>query len=1044
MTHCASCGAENPEGARFCNACAAPLAAPAPERRKLATAVFCDLSGSTALAERVDAEAVFGLMRSYFESAQAALERHGGSVEKFIGDAVVGLFGVPEAHEDDALRACRAALEIQERVRVLNEELEARYGTRIAVRIGVNTGEVVTGEVGSRSMFAGGDSVVLGDAMNVAARLEQAAGPGEVLIGEPTFRLVRDAAEVEPREAVEAKGKSEPVAAYRLIGVAAAGRAGRESTTPLAGRETELEALVRAFDEVEAERSCRLVTVVGEPGIGKSRLAAELLARIGERARVARGGCLSYGEGITYWPVAEVVREVAGIREGQSLDEARAGLDAFLEGSADGNAVATLIAQLLGLAGGSTTSEELAWAVRRFLTVAAARQPLVVVIDDIQWGERVLLDLLAALPEWLPNLPLLALCLARPELSERDPDWPVTIRLVPLDSDAVDSLLGGLGVPPALREKLAGAAAGNPLFVEELVAMLAEQGLLSGDAEMDELELPVGINALLTARLDRLEAGARDALERGAVEGEVFHQGAVVELSDPSARNHVPERLDDLEGRDLVRPTPGTVMGEVAFRFKHLLVREAAYRATAKKLRATLHERFADWLERLAGDRVTEYEEIIGYHLEQAYRYRREIGSLDDEVSALGERGAAHLVAAGWRADALSNYDAAANLFERALGIGLAEPHARVRIQAELASALGQTRRPIAETEKVFIEAIETATRLGERLIATEAEIRLGWNRTGDSTVSSEEQASMCNAAIETFTELGNQRGLADARRLLGLMLGNRGRPNEARQVLELALVNADASGDAERRRSVINTLVGLYIVGPTPVSEAIALSEELLLSAGADRILEATLRRSLGALYSMGGRREDALKALGQGGAVLDEVRIRRLEVWRYTAAYGRRLCGDRDGAERELRMTWDYFRGMRAFDARAWRGALKLAALYCDEGRFGEASELLAYGDGTRGADNRHAASIKARLAANDGQLDDATELAVRSIEEVEKAGQLNDDVDLLASAAVVFRAAGLSADAENALQRALAICRRKENFGAAAELGSATAAL
>jgi class 3 adenylate cyclase/tetratricopeptide (TPR) repeat protein len=1037
MSECATCGAENAEGARFCNACGSPLAAPAPERRKLATAVFCDLSGSTALAERVDAEAVFGLMRSYFEASQAALERHGGSVEKFIGDAVVGLFGVPEAHEDDALRACRAALEIQERVGVLNEELEARYGTRIAVRIGVNTGEVVTGEVGSRSMFAGADSVVLGDAMNVAARLEQAASPGEVLIGEPTFRLVRDAAEVEPREPVEAKGKSEPVAAYRLIGVAAAGRASRESAAPLAGRDTELETLVRAFDDVEAERSCRLVTVVGEPGIGKSRLAAELLARIGERAQVARGGCLSYGEGITYWAVAEVVREVAAIREGQSLDEARAKVDAFLEGSLDGAAVATLIAQLLGLTGGSTTSEELAWAVRRFLAVAAARQPLVVVIDDIQWGERVLRDLIAGLPKWLQDLPLFVLCLARPELSERDPDWPVTVRLQPLDRHAVDALLAGLGAPPELRDKLAEAAAGNPLFVEELVAMLSDQGLLGGDAEVDELELPVGINALLTARLDRLEAGARDALERGAVEGEVFHQGAVVELSEASARDAVPGQLDDLESRDLVRPAPGTVMGEVAFRFKHLLVREAAYRATAKRLRAALHERFADWLERLAGDRVAEYEEIIGYHLEQAYRYRREIGSLDDEVSVLGERGAAHLVAAAWRADALSNYDAAANLFERALAIGLTEPHGRVRIQAELASALGQTQRPVAETELVFTEAIETATRLGERGIAAEALIRLGWNRTGDATVSAEDQIAACNSAIETFTELGNERGLADARRLLGLMLSNRGRPDEARHVLELALVNADASGDAERRRSVINTLVGMYIVGPTPVSEGIALSEGLLLSATGDRILEATLRRSVGVLYAMAARRNEALDALAQGGAVLDEVRIRRLEVWRHTAAYGRRLCGDRDGAERELRMTWDYFRNMRAFDGRAWRGAMKLASLCCDEGRFAEAAEFLAYGDKTRGEANRHWVSVTARLAAADGRPEDAVALAQRSIAAVGEAGLVNDDIDLLAAAATVFRAAGLSAEADDALRRALAICEQKENLGAAAEV-------
>ena len=472
------------------------------------TAVFCDLSGSTALAERVDAEAVFGLMRSYFESTQSALERHGGAVEKFVGDAVVGVFGIPEAHEDDALRACRAASEIQERVTMLNEQLEERYGTRIAVRIGINTGEVVTGEVGSRAMFAGGDAVVLGDAMNVAARLEQAAAPGEVLIGAPTWRLVRAAADVEPHEPVHAKGKSEPLAAYRLVGVTAAGQAPRQDAAPLAGREDELAVLVRAFDEVDAGRSCRLVTVVGEPGIGKSRLAAELLERVGARARVARGACLSYGEGITYWAIAEAVRTLVGIREDLSLEAARAQVDASLAGAPDGEAVAEQIAQLLGLRGGSTTPEELAWAVRRFLAAAAGGQPLIVVIDDIQWGERALLDLFRALPAALLGVPLLALCLARPELLERDPDWPVTVRLAPLGPGDVDALLAALGAPSPLRERLAAAAAGNPLFAEELVASLADQGLLGDDSTgLQEVELPVGINALLAARLDRFDPG---------------------------------------------------------------------------------------------------------------------------------------------------------------------------------------------------------------------------------------------------------------------------------------------------------------------------------------------------------------------------------------------------------------------------------------------------------------------------------------------------------------------------------------------------------
>ncbi len=1010
------------------------------------TAVFCDLSGSTALAERVDGEAVFGLMRSYFEAAQAALERHGGLVEKFVGDAVVGVFGMPEAHEDDALRACRAALEIQERVATLNEELEARYRIRLAVRIGVNTGEVVTGEIEGRPMFAGVDSVVVGDTMNVAARLEQAAAPGEVLIGEPTWRLVRVAAEVEARGPVRAKGKSEPLAAYRLVGVTAAGQVQRQVAAPLAGREDELAILVDAFDafdEVDAGGCCRLVTVVGEPGIGKSRLAAEFLERVGGGARVARGACLSYGEGVTYWAVGEIIREVVGIRDAHSLALARAELDAFLAGSPDGPAVAAQIAQLLGLAGGSTTPEELAWAIGRFLAATARDQPLVVVIDDLQWAERVLLDLLAGLPEALPGLPVLILCLARPELLERDRAWPVTVRLGPLGPAAVDVLLTSLGAPSGLREKLAGAAAGNPLFAEELVATLADQGLLdAGEAsKVDEIALPIGINALLSARLGLLDAGSRDALERGAVEGEVFHRGAVVALSEPSARDAVPARLDDLAGRDFVSLAAGTVAGEIAFRFKHILVREAAYRATAKNHRAGLHERFADWLERVAGDRTAEYEEILGYHLEQAYRYRVEIGSLDPETRSLGERAAAHLVAAAWRAEALGDFEAAASLLERALAIGFAEPHERVGVQTELGSALGQTRRTI-DAEAVLTEAYETATRLGDRKIAAWALIRRGWNRTGHPTVTATGWQAEAEEAIVTMTEIGDDRGLSDARRLLALALANLGRPEDARWQLELALRNAEACGDPDQRRSVINTLANVYIGGLTPVPEAVGLCDRLSETAAGDRILEATLQRSLGVLYAMAARPRESVDALARGGAVLDEVRLRRHEVYRLVVAYARELCGDRDGAERELLLMWNYFRDVgREFDTRAWNASTRLASLYCDEGRFGEAAEFHAYGRKERGGGRPHQRwlSVEALLAAGDGRLAQAAELAARSIVDVETHSNAIEGVELLAAAARVQRTAGLMVEAEAAIQRALAICERKENRGAAARLGA-----
>jgi len=306
---CASCGQENPEGFGFCGRCGSPLATKTEQRRKPATLLFCDASGSTAMGERLDAESVRELMYSYFHEMRSAIERHGGTVEKFVGDAVMAVFGVPEAHEDDPLRACRAALEMQKRLPELNQELERRYGSVLALRIGVNTGQIVAGDASTRETF------VSGDAVNTAARLEQAAAPGEVLLGEATYRLVRDMVEAEPVEPITAKGKAEPVAAYRLLSVplAPAPRAGRQ--TPLVGRTEELRTLEEMFARATAGGRLELATMIGEPGVGKSRLASEFVAALGGRARVLVGRCLAYGEGITWWPLAEIVRAAAGIHD---------------------------------------------------------------------------------------------------------------------------------------------------------------------------------------------------------------------------------------------------------------------------------------------------------------------------------------------------------------------------------------------------------------------------------------------------------------------------------------------------------------------------------------------------------------------------------------------------------------------------------------------------------------------------------------------------------------------------------------------------------
>ena len=622
MLTCANCGRESPEDFAFCPACSAPLAPPAPQEvRKTVTVVFCDVTGSTAMGERLDPESLRRVMSRYFAEMRAALERHGGTVEKFIGDAVMAVFGVPAIHEDDALRAVRAASEMREALEVLNKELERDHGVSLAARIGVNTGEVVAGDHA--------DTLITGDAVNVAARLEQAAEPGTVLIGEETLRLVRDAVVAEPVPPLEVKGKTEPLAAFRLVQVTA-GVAGvaRRLDSPMVGRERELARLRQTFEAAIADRSCQLFTILGTPGVGKSRLVEEFLGSLGE-ATVLRGRCLPYGEGITFFPVGEVVKEAAGLDDFDAPDEIERKICAVL--GTDGPACSTL-AQLFAAADRDSSVEETFWAVRSFLEAVAKTAPLALVFDDIHWGEPTFLDLIEHITGWAREAPILVLCVARPELLDERAGWgrgtlnATTISLEPLSDDECGDLIGNLlgraALPDEARVRILAAAEGTPLFVEEMLSMLIDDGSLARDGDrwvatgpLVDLRVPPTIQALLAARLDQLTGDERAAIQRAAVCGKQFHVGAVAALLDGG---EVQPILMSLVRRDVLRPDRSSLAGQDAFRFRHQLIRDAAYEAAPKALRAELHERFADWLEGVGEARVEEFEEILAYHLERA------------------------------------------------------------------------------------------------------------------------------------------------------------------------------------------------------------------------------------------------------------------------------------------------------------------------------------------------------------------------------------------------------------------------------------------
>jgi class 3 adenylate cyclase/tetratricopeptide (TPR) repeat protein len=792
---CPSCGAENRDEARFCDSCGSLLAAePARESRKRVTVLFCDVTGSTALGERIDPESLRNVMARYFETAKAAIERHGGTVEKFIGDAVMAVFGVPVVHEDDALRAVRAAADLRTALGPLNEELEQRFQTRLQLRTGVNTGEVVTGTE---------ERLATGDAVNVAARLEQAAQPGEILLGGETLRLVRGAVEIEPVAPVEAKGKSEPLAAYRLVAVDQASTA-RVHIGPMVGRERQRHLLEEAFANVIADRTCQLFTVLGTAGVGKSRLVSEFLDGLQE-ATVVVGRCVSYGEGISYFPVTEVAIQLkADAAEHPGL------------------------APILGDDEAPTSPDEIAWAFRKLLEQHAATGPLVVVFDDIHWGEPAFLDLVEHVADFSRDAPILVLCMARPELLDRRQSWgggklnATNILLEPLGTDEAAELLAHLlpsHAEDGLRFRILEAAGGNPLFVEEMVAMVAE--LQQGNGDLAEITVPPTIQALLAARLDQLDPHERIVLERGSVEGNVFHRG-VVEALAPEERE-VPRQLMSLVRKELVRPDRAQLSGDDAFRFRHLLIRDAAYDALPKAERADLHQSFAVWLED-HGAELVELDEILGYHLEQAWRYRTELGAASDPELMAAAR--ARLEAAAHRALLRDDSAAALNLIERALAL-VPEGEIDLLLETDRLSTLF-FRGQVQPAYEAAGELGERAAALGDRTVERTAAIeRAKFGGYVDPEGSAERLERLVDEALPELERAGNQVALYLAYYGRGSALHMLGRMDRGREAMDRAADIAEGLGLPHLQAWVQPYRVAARFHGTTPIGEVLAWMKE-------------------------------------------------------------------------------------------------------------------------------------------------------------------------------------------------------------------------
>ena len=798
---CPHCGQDNPEGFGFCGKCGAALTVAEPPRevRKIVTVLFCDLTGSTALGDTTDPEAVRARMRAYYEEMRAILVRHGGSVEKFIGDAVMAVFGIPVAHEDDALRAVRAAWEMRAAVPALG----------LRARIGVNTGEVVAGS---------GDALVTGDAVNVAARLEQAAEPGEILIGAQTRSLVRDAVTVEPVSVV-AKGKATPVEAFHLLDVdPEAAAIARLLDTPLVGRAAELEQLRHAFDRAVRERRCHLFTLLGTAGVGKSRLVAEFLGDV--EADVVDGRCLDYGEGITFWPVVSILKQL-----GPRADET-----------------------LARVVGSASSPNDLFLAVRSLLESVANERSLVVVFDDVQWGEETFLDLIDHVADLSRGAPILLLCIARPELLDKRPGWgggklnATTILLEPLGrDDCADLIAVHGGIDDDLRDRIVAASDGNPLFVEEMVALAREVG---------DVAVPASVQALLQARIDQLVGDERSVIERGAVEGEVFHRGTVLELTRAP---DVEQPLVGLVRKELIYPTPPAIARDQAFRFRHLLLRDAAYGAMPKELRAELHQRFADWLA-VNGSDLVELDELTGYHLEQAWRYGHELGRPNDELAVrAGER----LWAAGRRAAARADMPGSLNLLRRAAAL-LPETDKRheeaLLDRLVLLQNLESPTAALRDDRAQSIEALAKSSNARLRLHGRVAQLQFAaWY---DPSAVHAEIESEAGALLDEFEARGDERGMASVWELRAMLAWHASRAADTIAASDRSTDHASRAGVIDFPAAYLITRYGPLVHGPFTVTNVLDRASLLPPHAHMGDVLE-------GHVALVQGRFDDAL-ALG------------------------------------------------------------------------------------------------------------------------------------------------------------------------------------
>jgi class 3 adenylate cyclase/tetratricopeptide (TPR) repeat protein len=1004
-----------------------------PDSRKPVTILFNDVTGSTALGERFEPETVRRIMARYWQTVTQVCERHGGTVEKFIGDAVMAVFGIPTAKEDHALRALRAAVELREALDGLNDELEREWGVRLLTRTGVNSGQVVAGDP------AGGQALVTGDAVNVAARLEQAARPGEILIGDSTRALAAGAIEAEPVEPLSLKGKSEPVVAWTLVDVTAReGQLARRLDAPMLGRDDELAGLREALDAVARGRGVHRITVLGPAGIGKSRLIRELRESVRTEAGVLTGSCLAYGEGIAFRPLAEIVREAAGDAD------ARAWIEDLLAGEQHASAIAEQVLQVAGLAEAVEAARDAHWAVRRVFEALAEQRPLVIVFEDVHWADGPLLDLVEFLTDTSSNAPILIVCLAREEFAEQRPEWAKagrrwsTVRLERLSNASTSALIDDLDSEGELsdqqRAQLVARSEGNPLFVEQMLALIGES-----DDGAESLSIPPTIQALLAARLDRLPVDEAQVMGAASVVGREFWREAIAALAPAGEGAKLDAALDSLARKQLLGRERVALMGESGFAFRHALIRDAAYDSVTKEGRAELHERFATWAEGRYQERLVELEAELGYHLEQAHRYRVELAPPDDRARSLARRAAGRLESAGRRAALGREDEAALGLFTRARNLLPDGDPRGMRLLLRIGESLEGTANH-AKAGEVYGEALVAGTRLEDPGIEGRARLGLAhvWFIVEPERPSSEVVAE-AERAIELLEAAGAEEAIAEAWRLVGESRMYEGRAAQGRIALERALAGLDVETEVRSVNAVSFALSMCLIEGPAPLAEAAAFASERLALARAQglRSFEADMLHVLGLAEGRRGRFEEGRAALETSCAISDELGLRYMAQWSQQSLGRLELAaGDLAAAEAALRTSYEVLLEM-GLRSTLGESAVPLADALHELGRRQEASDLLeAVKDDWVSGDASIEAprlAVRAKLFAAQGWDEHADRAIRRALRLVRRTDWRCLQADTLLAHAEVSRLAGREDEAIASVGEAVAVAHAKD-YGAA----------